>query len=85
MPAVQAFSQALENVFGKRPVFRREGGSIPVVAEMQDILGIGSVVAGFSTSADNQHGPNEKFYIHNYFRGIDTVIDFFFNLDEQYR
>lgn len=83
MPAIQAYSQALETVWGKRPVFRREGGSIPVVADMQNILGIGSVVGGFSTSGDNQHAPNEKFYIPNYFRGIDAVINFFFNLGER--
>ena len=44
IPAVIALSQALEATWGKAPVFRREGGSVPVVAQMQKILGVKSVI-----------------------------------------
>jgi acetylornithine deacetylase/succinyl-diaminopimelate desuccinylase-like protein len=60
LPATQAFIKAQETVWGKRPVFRREGGSVPVVADMQKILGVDSVLSGFGLSDDNIHGPNEN-------------------------
>jgi acetylornithine deacetylase/succinyl-diaminopimelate desuccinylase-like protein len=77
---VQAMSRALEAVWGKRPYFRREGGSIPVVAQMQRLLGIESVIAGFGLPDDNVHSPNEKQHLPTWYRGIDTYIHFFINL-----
>jgi acetylornithine deacetylase/succinyl-diaminopimelate desuccinylase-like protein len=80
MPAVVAWSKSLEAVWGKRPVFKREGGSIPIVIQMQQMLGIGSVIGGFGLPDDNAHAPNEKLHLPTWYRGIDTVIHFFFNL-----
>lgn len=60
-PYVQAAAQALEQVFGKEPVFVREGGSIPVVASFKKLLGVDTILAGFSLSDDRIHSPNEKF------------------------
>jgi acetylornithine deacetylase/succinyl-diaminopimelate desuccinylase-like protein len=80
MPATQAFIQALEQVWGKRPVFRREGGSVPVVGDMQAILGIDSVLSGFGLSDDNIHGPNEKLHLPTWYKGIATLIHFIYNL-----
>ena len=79
-PGVQAMSRALEVVWGKRPYFRREGGSIPVVAQMQRLLGVESVVAGFGLPDDNIHAPNEKQHLPTWYRGIDALIHFFSNL-----
>jgi acetylornithine deacetylase/succinyl-diaminopimelate desuccinylase-like protein len=78
--AIQAMSQALEQVWGKRPVFRREGGSVPVVAQFQQMLGIESVNVGFGLPDDNFHAPNEKLHLPTWYRGIDTLIYFFYNL-----
>lgn len=78
-PATQAMSQAMETVWGKRPVFRREGGSIPIVAEMQETLGIESVLTGFGLPEDNVHAPNEKLHLPTWYRGIDSLIHFFYN------
>lgn len=79
-PAVQAMMDALQTVWGSKPMFRREGGSIPVVAQMQSILGIESVLTGFGLPDDNLHAPNEKQHLPTWYKGIDALIHFFFNL-----
>ncbi len=78
--AVRAMVDALETVWGSKPMFRREGGSIPVVAQMQSILGIESVLTGFGLPDDNLHAPNEKQHLPTWYKGIDALIHFFFNL-----
>ena len=80
IPAVTALSRALEAVWGKRPVFRREGGSVPVVAQMKEILGVESVLTGFGLPDDNLHAPNEKIHLPTFYRGIDALIHFIDNL-----
>jgi acetylornithine deacetylase/succinyl-diaminopimelate desuccinylase-like protein len=80
LPAVDALKEALEATWGKRPVFRREGGSVPVVAQMQQILGVESVLTGFGLPDDNLHGPNEKIHLPTYYRGIEAFIRFYGNL-----
>ena len=77
---VQAMGKALETVWGTRPYFRREGGSIPVVKDMQNLLGIESVVSGFGLPDDNVHAPNEKLHLPTWYKGIEAVIHFFMNL-----
>lgn len=77
---VRAMSKALEIVWGIRPYFRREGGSIPVVRDMQKLLGIESVICGFGLPDDNVHAPNEKMHLPTWYRGIEAVIHFFINL-----
>jgi acetylornithine deacetylase/succinyl-diaminopimelate desuccinylase-like protein len=78
--AVQAMADGLETVWGSKTLFRREGGSIPVVAQMQSILGIESVLTGFGLPDDNLHAPNEKQHLPTWYKGIDALIHFFFNL-----
>jgi acetylornithine deacetylase/succinyl-diaminopimelate desuccinylase-like protein len=77
---VQAMGKALETVWGTRPYFRREGGSIPVVRDMQNLLGVESVVSGFGLPDDNVHAPNEKMHLPTWYKGIDAIIHFFSNL-----
>ena len=77
---VRAMAAALESVWGKQPYFRREGGSIPVVAQMQRVLGIESVVAGFGLPNDNVHAPNERLHLPTWYMGIEAFIHFFINL-----
>ncbi|MCS7009984.1 MAG: dipeptidase [Anaerolineales bacterium] len=81
-PAVQAFAQALETVWGVRPYFKREGGSIPVVSLVQDLLGVESVIGGFGLPDDNFHGPNEKLHLPTWYKGIEALVHFFLNLTE---
>jgi len=82
MPAVTALAQALEETWGVRPVFKREGGSVPVVAQMCNRLGIESVLTGFGLPEDNVHAPNEKIHLPTFYRGIDAMIRFFTRLGE---
>jgi acetylornithine deacetylase/succinyl-diaminopimelate desuccinylase-like protein len=67
---------ALEEIFGTPPIFIREGGSIPIVAMMQQILQVDSILLGFALPDDGIHGPNERQYLPNFYRGIDTYISF---------
>jgi acetylornithine deacetylase/succinyl-diaminopimelate desuccinylase-like protein len=83
IPAVIAMSQALEQTWGKRPVFKREGGSIPVVVHMQQHLGIESVLIGFGLPDDNLHAPNEKIHLPTFYRGIETLVRYFCILGEK--
>lgn len=76
LPAVAALQRALEATWGKRPVFRREGGSVPVVGQMQKILGVESVLTGFGLPDDNLHAPNEKVHLPTFYRGIEAMIRF---------
>lgn len=78
---VQAISAALDTVWGKKPMFFRVGGSIPVVAQMQEILGVNSVLTGFGLPDDNLHAPNEKLSLAPWYKGIDALIHFIFNLE----
>ncbi len=79
-PGVKAIAAALYSVWGVRPFYRREGGSIPVVSQMQTILKIESVLTGFGLPDDNLHAPNEKLHLPTWYRGIDTLIHFFLNI-----
>lgn len=78
---VQAMQDAMERVWNKKPLFRREGGSVPVVVLFKDILDIDSVNCGFSLPDDNAHSPNEKLHLPTWKRGIDTLIHFIYNLE----
>jgi acetylornithine deacetylase/succinyl-diaminopimelate desuccinylase-like protein len=79
---VKAMTKALEAVWHVRPVFRREGGSVPVVAQFQSYLGVETVNTGFSLPNDNAHGPNERLHLPTWHRGIDALVHFFYNLGE---
>ena len=76
-PSMRAASAALEATFGVKPVFRLEGGSVPVVTLIKDKLGVDSVLMGFGLPDDNIHAPNEKLHLPTYYRGIDAYIRFF--------
>jgi acetylornithine deacetylase/succinyl-diaminopimelate desuccinylase-like protein len=69
-PYVQAAGRAIERGFGKAPVFNREGGSIPVVATFQEILGLPAVLFGVGLPDENAHAPNEKLDLGNFHGGV---------------
>jgi acetylornithine deacetylase/succinyl-diaminopimelate desuccinylase-like protein len=75
-PVVQAAAAALEEVFGARPVYIRAGGTGPVVIEFVKNLGIPAVLVGFGLPDDRHHAPNERFFLPNFYRGIEAVIAF---------
>jgi acetylornithine deacetylase/succinyl-diaminopimelate desuccinylase-like protein len=79
---VQAAAAALQTVFGVEPVFLREGGSVPVVSMVQSLLGVESVLLGFGLPDDNLHAPNEKLFLPNFYKGMETYVHFFVNAAE---
>jgi len=74
---VRAAFKALEKTFGVKPLFKLEGGSVPVVSMIQAHLGVDSIIMGFGLPDDNLHSPNEKLHLPNYYRGIEAYIRFF--------
>ena len=76
IPAMKAASAAYAQIFGREPVFKREGGSLPVVSQFQQFLGLETVLMGFGLPDDRIHAPNERFYLPNYYRGIQSSICF---------
>lgn len=76
MPAMQAAFRALRDEFGRPPVFIREGGSIPVVADFQEALGLDTVLMGFGLDSDAIHSPNEHFGLDRFSQGIASSIRF---------
>jgi hypothetical protein len=73
-PAMQAPRRAYEKGWGATPVFTRGGGSIPVVAEIADLMGIPVVLMGYGLDDDGLHSPNERFSLEMFQRGIETTI-----------
>jgi len=69
-PAVTAAVAAIERGFGRSPVFIREGGSVPIVTEFAEQLGVDVLLLGWGLPDDNAHGPNEKFCLADFHRGI---------------
>ena len=76
-PGVEAAVVALEQGFGKKPLYQREGGSIPIVVQFKQILGIDTVLLGFGLPDENAHAPDEFLNLNNFFGGIRTSIYFF--------
>ena len=76
-PAYLAASKAMEDTFGKKPIPTRGGGSIPIVALFEEVLGLKTVLFGFGLDSDNIHSPNEKYGVFNYMQGIRTIPRFF--------
>jgi acetylornithine deacetylase/succinyl-diaminopimelate desuccinylase-like protein len=74
---MQAASEAFERVYGRKPLFSREGGSIPIVAGFERVLGVNSILMGFGLNSDAIHSPNERFSLEDFHRGIKTSAQFF--------
>lgn len=78
-PEYEAASLAMEATFGKKPIPVRSGGSIPIVAVFEKVLGIKSILLGFGLDADAIHSPNESYPLFNFFRGIETIPYYYSN------
>lgn len=76
---VQALAKALETVWGKRPYFRREGGSIGSVVLLQQYVGADSLLTGFGLPDDDIHSPNERMHLPTWYKGIEAFVHFFNN------
>ncbi|MBR6991049.1 MAG: dipeptidase [Bacteroidales bacterium] len=77
MKAYQAAEKAMETTYGKRPIPTRSGGSIPIVAGFENILGTKSILMGFGLGSDDIHAPNENYPLEQFFKGIETIPYFY--------
>ncbi|MCD6566383.1 MAG: dipeptidase [Bacteroidales bacterium] len=76
-PGYLAASKACEDTFGKKPIPVRSGGSIPIVADFEEVLGVKSILLGFGLDSDAIHSPNENYPLFNFFKGIETIPLFY--------
>ncbi len=79
-PIFQKAIHSLEQGFGKKAVFIREGGSIPFVTQMHDTFKVPCVLLGFGLPNENAHAPDEHILLDNYFGGIKSVALFYQSL-----
>jgi acetylornithine deacetylase/succinyl-diaminopimelate desuccinylase-like protein len=75
--AYNAAAMAMKETFGVDPIPTRGGGSIPIVALFEKELETKTVLMGFGLDSDAIHSPNEHYGIFNYFKGIETIPQFF--------
>lgn len=75
--AYQAASRAMAEVYGTEPVPSRGGGSIPILADLQHILGIDPLLMGFGLERDTIHSPNESYLLSQFFAGIRSIALFY--------
>lgn len=83
--AYKAAAKAIKTTFGKDPIPTRGGGSIPIVALFEQVLGLKSMLMGFGLDSDSIHSPNEHFGLANYYKGIETIPYFFKYFEEMNR
>ncbi|MEL7121425.1 MAG: dipeptidase [Bacteroidota bacterium] len=76
-PEYQAAHKAMEKAFGKEPIPQRSGGSIPIVALFEQVLGVKTVLMGFGLDSDDIHSPNEHYGLFNFYKGIETIPYFY--------
>jgi acetylornithine deacetylase/succinyl-diaminopimelate desuccinylase-like protein len=77
LPAYKAAEAAYHKVFGKRPLAIRRGGSIPVIATFEKVLGIKSILMGFGLESNAIHSPNENFPLNLWLQSIEVVVEFY--------
>ncbi|NLE62518.1 MAG: M20 family dipeptidase, partial [Bacteroidales bacterium] len=77
LPAYKAAEKAFEATYGKLPIPTRSGGSIPIIAGFEKILGIKSILMGFGLGSDAIHSPNENYPLNHFFKGIETIPYFY--------
>jgi acetylornithine deacetylase/succinyl-diaminopimelate desuccinylase-like protein len=75
--AYLAAEKAFEEVWGKKPIPTRDGGSIPIVSLFKKELGLETVLMGFGLDSDAIHSPNEHYGIKNFTIGIETIVAFY--------
>jgi acetylornithine deacetylase/succinyl-diaminopimelate desuccinylase-like protein len=83
LPAYKAAEQAYIDIYGKRPIPMRSGGSIPIISTFEQVLGIKSVLMGFGLGADAIHSPNENYPVSHFYKGIETIIAFYQHFGKQ--
>ena len=73
----EAASRAYEDVFNKKPIATRDGGSIPIIALFEQELESKTILMGFGLDSDAIHSPNEHYGVSNFLQGIETISKFY--------
>ncbi|WP_040227457.1 dipeptidase [Bhargavaea cecembensis] len=81
-PAIQAAGKSYEAVYEVPTAYTRGGGSIPIVAAFDEILGLPVVLMGFGLSSENFHAPNEHFHLENFDKGLRVIGDYYFEVSD---
>ena len=76
-PAYQAASRAIGEVYGIEPVPSRGGGSIPILADLQQILNVDPLLMGFGLERDTIHSPNESYLLSQFYKGMESIALFY--------
>src|SRR5687767_253261 len=71
--AFRAADKAVAEVWGRPPVYLREGGSVPIIADIKRVTGLDSIMLGLFLPEDNLHAPNESFNLDVMKKGIETT------------
>ena len=71
--AFRATEKAVTDIWGRPPLYLREGGSIPIIADIKAKTGLDSVMFGLFLPEDNLHAPNESFNLDVMRKGIETT------------
>ena len=77
LPAYKAAEEACTIAFGKRPLAVRRGGSIPIIATFEKVLGLKTVLMGFGLESNAIHSPNENMPLDIFRKGIESVAEFY--------
>ena len=80
LPAYKAAEQGFEIAFGKRPLAARRGGSIPIIADFERVLGVKTILMGFGLEQNAIHSPNESMDLEVWEKGIMAVTEFYKHL-----
>ncbi len=84
-PLYEAAAVAVEQAFGKKPVYAGSGGSIPIVPEFEAILKAPALLIGFGLPGENAHAPNEWLSVAQYEKGTHAVAELWSELGERLR
>jgi acetylornithine deacetylase/succinyl-diaminopimelate desuccinylase-like protein len=76
---IRLLKKGFTKAFGKKPLAVRRGGSIPIISDFEQILGIKTVLMGFGLESDAIHSPNENFSLDIFRKGIEAVVEFHLN------
>lgn len=83
-PAIQSAGRAAAKVYGAETAFIRSGGSIPIVADFNQLLNVPVVLLGFGLENENIHAPNEHFHLENFYKGMETLCTYWYDLAETF-
>ena len=83
LPAYRAAEKGFEKAFGKKPLAVRRGGSIPIIATFEQVLGIKTVLMGFGLESNAIHSPNENMPLDILRKGIEAVVEFHLQWDKE--